>query len=72
MAKLMIRHECGHKSRVDVGDGNAASKSARAFEASLEICQDCRDACPHDGEAQEMYDLDNSAILVCARCGQVI
>ncbi len=41
MAKVTVKHECGHKSRVEVGDGPAQSKSVVAFRASLELCQDC-------------------------------
>ena len=40
--KITIKHTCGHKSRVEVGNGPAREKSARAFDASLENCPNCR------------------------------
>lgn len=42
MAKVLIVHECGHEGRVEVGDGRAANKGARAFRAGLEPCPACK------------------------------
>jgi hypothetical protein len=41
--RMTVRHDCGHKERVEVGDGTAQSKSARVFQAMLELCPDCAD-----------------------------
>lgn len=41
MARVLVLHTCGHKSRVEVGDGTARTKSAVAFEASLCDCPNC-------------------------------
>lgn len=57
MAKMTVRHECGHTSRVDVGDGTAASKSAIVFEATLQNCPACREA----EEAEEDFAVGQNA-----------
>ena len=44
MAKITVRHACGHTERVEVGSGPAREKSARAFDASLENCPSCESA----------------------------
>ena len=41
MAKITVRHACGHTERVEVGDGTARDKSSRAFDAALNDCQSC-------------------------------
>lgn len=58
MAKISVKHECGHTSRVEVGDGTAQSKSAQAFEASLQNCPACR----VNEEANEDFAVSQNAI----------
>lgn len=41
MARQTIRHECGHTSRVDVGNGPASSKALIVFQATLRDCPTC-------------------------------
>ena len=43
MSKMTVRHDCGHKSVIDVGDGPAHDKAARVFEATLQNCPACRE-----------------------------